>query len=339
MESKNFLEQIQRKFNDAFKSQNSELFDVVFEIEGKKLYADKLRLSLISTTFKSMLSNRWISKNDAIKIETYKFDDFKEMLTFFYSGKCNITNENVFTILDMSEFYQIEDLKELCDEYLSKMELNLTYIFQLLEISNKYSLIQMKGPIQNFIFQNFSTFVESAGFLNIDKEIVKEIVLSELNVTVKAEEIFQAVYEWSENQAIKKQQLSIKRGFLFTYDKLSEILENVHTHVRVKITNLFGQSLYGKLERENNAVKVIKSLKNIFSHNGKSFVYWNTRCKFPSSPSLLKAKENVKWYLIYFCDGYIGIVQNTAGTHILTEMFSDSGEDFKVTDDCKIEID
>uniref|UniRef100_A0A914Q7D3 BTB domain-containing protein n=1 Tax=Panagrolaimus davidi TaxID=227884 RepID=A0A914Q7D3_9BILA len=136
MKSMNYINKLQSQFEAAFKSQDPELFDIVFDFEGKKLYADKLILSINSSTFKSMLSDRWISKNNSIKIETYKFDDFKELLSFIYSGKCKITNENIFTILDMSEFYQIEDLKELCEEYLSKiLELNLTNIFQIIEIS------------------------------------------------------------------------------------------------------------------------------------------------------------------------------------------------------------
>uniref|UniRef100_A0AC35FYC8 BTB domain-containing protein n=1 Tax=Panagrolaimus sp. PS1159 TaxID=55785 RepID=A0AC35FYC8_9BILA len=63
---------------EIFKAQNSEDFDVAFEIDGKKLYADKSRLTKISPTFKSMLSDRWISKNDTISIKDYSFRDFKK---------------------------------------------------------------------------------------------------------------------------------------------------------------------------------------------------------------------------------------------------------------------
>uniref|UniRef100_A0A914QI22 BTB domain-containing protein n=1 Tax=Panagrolaimus davidi TaxID=227884 RepID=A0A914QI22_9BILA len=205
MKSWMYIDKIQPQLEAAFKSQDPELFDIVFDFDGKKLYADKLILSINSLTFKSMLSDRWISKNDSIKIETYKFDDFKELLTFIYSGKCNITNENIFTILDMSEFYQIKDLKELCDKYLSKMEWNLTNIFQLFETSNKYSLIQTKITIQTFIFQNFKTIVKSNAFLNTKKSVITEIITLGQTFAIKYEEMFQAAYEWSENQAFKKQ--------------------------------------------------------------------------------------------------------------------------------------
>uniref|UniRef100_A0A914QE73 BTB domain-containing protein n=1 Tax=Panagrolaimus davidi TaxID=227884 RepID=A0A914QE73_9BILA len=193
MKSMNYINKLLPQLGAAFKSQDHELFDIVFDIEGKKLYADKLILSISSPTFKSMLSDRWISKNDAIKIETYKYDDFKELLTFIYSGECNLSNENIFTMLDVAEFYQTEDLKKLCDEYLSKLELKLTNIFQLLETSNKYSLIQMKEKIQTFVFQKFANFTKFDGFLNADKSIVKEIVAMESNLSKHHEKMFQYV--------------------------------------------------------------------------------------------------------------------------------------------------
>uniref|UniRef100_A0A914P7B0 BTB domain-containing protein n=1 Tax=Panagrolaimus davidi TaxID=227884 RepID=A0A914P7B0_9BILA len=76
------VERIQYDFSmqrfAVFKEQDPEngYFDVVFEIEEKKLYAHKLMLCPVSTTFKSMLSECWTKPNELIKIEGYSFDDF-----------------------------------------------------------------------------------------------------------------------------------------------------------------------------------------------------------------------------------------------------------------------
>uniref|UniRef100_A0A914QI34 BACK domain-containing protein n=1 Tax=Panagrolaimus davidi TaxID=227884 RepID=A0A914QI34_9BILA len=275
----------------------------------------------------------------------------------------------------MSEFYQIEDLKELCDEYLSKMELNLSNIFQLFEISNKYSLIQIKKPIQTFIFQNFKTIFKSEGFFNAEKSVVKEIIAVGQTFAIKYEEMFEAAYEWSENQVIKKQKESIdenfnmndaikvemqkflpfikfeqmeisfftkyvdKRGFIFTYDELSDTLETVQSNVQVKITNKNGQSVYGLLPKKDNAVCVIKSLQDkCCDASLKNCIFWYTKCQIPSTPSPLKKRIGAK-YLFYFFDGDIG-VKYTADIHdrhyLLAEMNSET--DFEFIGDCKIEI-
>uniref|UniRef100_A0A914QWX9 BTB domain-containing protein n=1 Tax=Panagrolaimus davidi TaxID=227884 RepID=A0A914QWX9_9BILA len=373
MKSMNYINKIHHQLDAAFKSQDPDLFDIVFDFEGKKLYADKLILSINSSTFKSMLSDRWISKNDSIKIETYKFDDFKELLTYIYSGKCNITNENISRILDMSEFYQIEDLKKLCDEFLSKMEVNLSNIIQLFETLNKYPLIQMKKTIQTFIFQNFETLLKSDEFLNAKKSVVKEIIALGQTFAIKYEEMFQAAYEWSENQAIKKQKEStdknfnmndaikvemqeflpyiqlnqieisfftkyvVKKGFIFNFDELSDILESVQSNVKVKITNLHGQSVYGLLPKENSAVSIIKSLQQKCSLYKYSAVFWKINCDMPSTPSALKKRIGAKCYLRLFVDGYIGISTDHADkNYLLAEMFSEY--DFEFTQKCKIEI-
>uniref|UniRef100_A0A914Q852 BTB domain-containing protein n=1 Tax=Panagrolaimus davidi TaxID=227884 RepID=A0A914Q852_9BILA len=350
MKSMNYINRIHPQLEDAFKSQNPELFDIVFDFEGKKLYADKLILSINSSTFKSMLSDRWICKNDAIKIKTYKFDDFKELLTFFYSGECNLTNQNIFTILDMAEFYQIEDLKEICAEYLSKIELNLSNVIQHFEILTKYSMIEMKGPIQTFIFQNFKTIFKSDKFLNTEKSVVTEIIALGQTFAIKYEEMFQAAYEWSESEAIKKQKelndknfnmndgikvemqdflpfipfnqieislfikYVVKRSFIFTPFEFSDILESVQSNVKVFW--------------ETNCEKPYSV----------SFVYWRTNCRMPSTPpSPLKKRIGAKCYLFGFHDGDIGISTDPTDVYyLLAEMFPES--DFEISDFCKIEF-
>uniref|UniRef100_A0A914P643 BTB domain-containing protein n=1 Tax=Panagrolaimus davidi TaxID=227884 RepID=A0A914P643_9BILA len=377
MKSTNYINKPPSQIEAAFKSQNPELLDIVFDFEGKKLYADKLSLSINSSTFKSMLSDRWISKNDSIKTETYKFDDFKELLTFIYSGKCNLTNENIFTILDMSEFYQIEDLKEICDKYLSKTKLNLSNVLQLIETLSKYSLTQMKKPIQTFIFQDFAILAKFDGFLNADKTIIKEIVKMESNFSKHHEDRFQCIYKWSENQAIKKQKLSndeifnlndaiktdmqdflpfiqfkkmrltflkdfvVPKGFIFTCDELANILKNPNPDARVKITNSLGKSIYCDLSgKRKYEIEIIKSLIGRKSENENPlFIYWDTRCKKPSTPSPLKKRDGVQWYLTYFVDGDIGVIRCSElvfGYYLIAEMFAET--DFKVTPYCKIEI-
>uniref|UniRef100_A0A914P3A9 BTB domain-containing protein n=1 Tax=Panagrolaimus davidi TaxID=227884 RepID=A0A914P3A9_9BILA len=377
MKSVNYINKIQPQLVAAFKSQDPELFDIVFDFEGKKLYADKLILSINSSTFKSMLSDRWISKNNKIKIETYKFDDFKELLTFIYSGECNLTNENILTILDMSEFYQIEDLKELCDVFLSKKELNLANVFRLLETSNKYSLTQTMKLIHNFITQNFSNFIKSDEFFNANEMVIKEFLTMEPKFNSHYEEIFEAVYKWSENRAIKKQKESndenfnmnvaiknemhkflkyfdfkkmelnflhnfvVRRGFLFSYDELADILGN--SNVKVKITNLYGQTIFGDLPRNSCATKIIKTLKDceseIFTkaNTDSSYIYWNRVSTVPSTPSSLKKKDGVKWYLIYWNNGSLGVKCTADIRHrhyLLAEMNSET--DFQFTQKLKI---
>uniref|UniRef100_A0A914QP50 BTB domain-containing protein n=1 Tax=Panagrolaimus davidi TaxID=227884 RepID=A0A914QP50_9BILA len=357
---------MQRKYNE---SQNSEMFDVVFEVEGKKLYAHKFRLSTISTTFESMVSDRWISKDNVIPIKDYSFNDFKEFLTFIYTGKCSLTEENIFAMIDIAEFYQVNSFKKYCDEYLSKMTINMENIFQLIEISAKYSLLQMKKPMHIFISENFSTLIKYSEFLNVDKSVIGDLVLYDF---VQPEETFQIVYEWSENQAMKKRndenfnkndaikaeitpflsniefkhmdssfisEYVVKKDFLFAYNQFHVILLS---DVKVQITCQNGNIIYGYISRESSAFEIIQLLKNRLSENEKDcFIYWkNPNNKIPLIPSSLKKRVSVHWYLVYCPDGDIAVVNanHICERHfIIAEMFLEKYF-FSYTPKCKIEI-
>uniref|UniRef100_A0AC35FHL5 Uncharacterized protein n=1 Tax=Panagrolaimus sp. PS1159 TaxID=55785 RepID=A0AC35FHL5_9BILA len=125
----------------------------------------------------------------------------------------------------------------------------------------------------------------------------------------------------------------VKRSFIFTSDELSDTFDDVHSNVKVKITNKNGQSIYGLLPKESNAVSVIKSLQN------QHFVFsWETNCEKPSTPSPLKKRIGAKCYLVYFRDGNIGISTDPTYVHyLLAEMFPES-DFFEITYQWKIEI-
>uniref|UniRef100_A0A914NXE4 Uncharacterized protein n=1 Tax=Panagrolaimus davidi TaxID=227884 RepID=A0A914NXE4_9BILA len=198
----------------------------------------------------------------------------------------------------------------------------------------------------------------------------------ESNIALEEEKKFQIVYEWAENQATKKQENSSKenfnmndeikvqmqdflpnikfkkmrssflqefvvtKNFLFTKDELNDILQYLHSHVTVKVTNLFGESIFGNLMPEySDAINAIKSLKNRPSYNAGSIVLcWENgiKCKIPSFPSQFKKNADVKYYLSVFSNGDIGVGQNPGTAYILAEMTSE--KHFEFTPNCKIEI-
>uniref|UniRef100_A0A914QNX4 BTB domain-containing protein n=1 Tax=Panagrolaimus davidi TaxID=227884 RepID=A0A914QNX4_9BILA len=262
MDAKQNLYEIQMECFEIFKAQNPEDFDVAFEIDGNKLYADKSRLSKISPTFKSMLSDRWHTKNDTISIKDYSFKDFKEFLTFIYSGECSLNNENIFDIIDIAEFYGVKIFKNACVEYLSKIPISVENVFEFFELSDKYSLLKLKQSTDAFICKNFGNLLKSESFRKLSKSVMKGFLASNQN-TLRWEEFFESVFKWAEIRALKKQELNEnfnlqetikeelydflpffkfdqmsseflikflvrKASFIFSGEKLNEILSSAH---------------------------------------------------------------------------------------------------------------
>uniref|UniRef100_A0A914YST6 BTB domain-containing protein n=1 Tax=Panagrolaimus superbus TaxID=310955 RepID=A0A914YST6_9BILA len=371
MDEKQNLYEMEMECIKAFKAQNPDDFDVVFEIDGKKLYADKCKLCRYSPTFKSMLSERWTSKNAIIEIKDYSFQDFKTFLTFIYCGECFLSDANIFAMVDIAEFYGIPAFQRACDHYLSKMKVTFDNFFQLLELSNKYTMIQMKEVLKFFICKNLAAFIKSEDFLNLEKSDMKDVVAANQKA-LRLEEIFEAVYKWAEFRALKKQESDgnlnlndaikeeltdilpffkfqemnieflikfvVKKSFLFSGDKLSDILWSARGKVYVKIFDANNKIMKGILNCPDieKIGEVIQSQKNIIYGSDYS---WKTRQAKPSAPSKIIKKSTIEWYLIYDGSGDLAVKHGRKvedDHYILAEMYAEDG--FFLTRKCKIEI-
>uniref|UniRef100_A0A914PP76 Uncharacterized protein n=1 Tax=Panagrolaimus davidi TaxID=227884 RepID=A0A914PP76_9BILA len=123
------------------------------------------------------------------------------------------------------------------------------------------------------------------------------------------------------------------------------MLENAESElkIKVKITNANGQSISCMLPFDSSAIENIKSLiatKGIVSFPDYRYLYWPTQFKRPSTPSLLKKKNGVEWYLLYLGKGQIGVFHHSIihdNYYLIAEMTAETSG-FGCTGDCKIEI-
>uniref|UniRef100_A0A914QHI8 BTB domain-containing protein n=1 Tax=Panagrolaimus davidi TaxID=227884 RepID=A0A914QHI8_9BILA len=210
MGAKEIIYNFQMQRFEVFKTQDVEngKFDVTFQIDGKPLYAHKAILCLISPTFDSMLSDRWRKPDELVKIDEYSYDAFKELLNFIYSGDCELNGATIDDIIDMAEFYRIQALKDVCEEYLSEYLLCSETIHEMVELANKYSLAEFKKTIHQHIKSDFAFFFKSNEFQTLQKSTVKELVET-YQESPRQGEIFEAVYKWAETQALEKQKMGI----------------------------------------------------------------------------------------------------------------------------------
>uniref|UniRef100_A0A914PLF3 BTB domain-containing protein n=1 Tax=Panagrolaimus davidi TaxID=227884 RepID=A0A914PLF3_9BILA len=179
---------------EIFKTQNPDIakFDVAFDIGGKILYAHKFILYPISSTFEAMLSDRWTKSDDPIKIEGYLYDDFKQFLTFLYSGQCELSHDNIFAMVDIAEFFGVVAFKDFCEEFLVQSKFTLDNVFLMVEFAKKYSLKKLEETITKFITDNFAMCFKSIQFQVLPKSTVKDLI--EVNQeTPMQEEMFEGV--------------------------------------------------------------------------------------------------------------------------------------------------
>uniref|UniRef100_A0A914QL42 BTB domain-containing protein n=1 Tax=Panagrolaimus davidi TaxID=227884 RepID=A0A914QL42_9BILA len=249
---------------ELFKAQDVEtgLFDVAFEIDGKKIHAHKLML-ICSEPLTSMLSDRWCNKDaEAVKIEAYSYENFYQFLCFLYSGQCDLTQENAFLLADMSEFYGIPTLKGYCDEWLSKRKevINEKNVYELVEFAQRYSLEAFLETIEKIFNRNLDIFLGDDLFLSVKKDIVA--ALSKFHrknaYDGKEEKFFEAVCKWGEHQA------TVKQSAAENNDNGTQAGGNLQEAIKAELTGILSNINYREMDLEY----VIQ-----FIENGKDYLF------------------------------------------------------------------
>uniref|UniRef100_A0A914PG54 BTB domain-containing protein n=1 Tax=Panagrolaimus davidi TaxID=227884 RepID=A0A914PG54_9BILA len=210
--SDNCFNEMQKERYEIFKSQDLEKgrFDIVFEIEEKKLHAHSFVLTSVSEYMHALLSERWTNKDEPVKIGTYSYDNFYQFLCFLYTGKCEVTNENVFKLVDMAEFFGVSSFKKFCDKVLTYQlcgeygeELfTVENVEELTEFAFKYSLKEFVDSIREYFLNwgGIDEMFKSESFLAFKKPFIEFLV----SVGRKDDKFFEGMYKWSENK-VKKQ--------------------------------------------------------------------------------------------------------------------------------------
>uniref|UniRef100_A0AC35GFS8 Uncharacterized protein n=1 Tax=Panagrolaimus sp. PS1159 TaxID=55785 RepID=A0AC35GFS8_9BILA len=191
------------------------------------------------------------------------------------------------------------------------------------------------------------------------------------------EEFFEAVFKWAEIQALKKQKLdenlnvqetikedlaemlqffkfdkmsteflikfvAKKASFLFSGEKLNEILFSAHDKVYVRIYDETGKIMKGLLDcyELEKVCDVIESQKNKpMMENSYCCTFWYTNQSIPTVPCKLIKRHGIEWYLLYNRCGDLDVVQKSCilnHHYLLAEMFAEDG--FVLNRKCKIEI-
>uniref|UniRef100_A0AC35F6A7 BTB domain-containing protein n=1 Tax=Panagrolaimus sp. PS1159 TaxID=55785 RepID=A0AC35F6A7_9BILA len=306
-------------------------FDVAFDLSGKTLYANKFMLSPISTTFKSILSKRWKSPNEMIKIENYCYDDFFEFLKFIYSGECKLSNDNILSMVDIAHVYDIQALKKVCKEYLTKIELTHDNIYQFFELSNKYSMVALKESVDEYIEENYEILFKCKQFQSLQKNVIKNLVDEYQRVPMR-EELFEGLCKWAEKQAGKLlksnndldinetikdilseilpmiefeemkytflMQFVANKAFLFSGDRLAEIL-SPDDRLFVKVIDKNGKIMKGEVQCDDIEIIAasIQSVKGArsFSHNSVENPHRTSRFHWiPNESKPLKPSKLIK---------------------------------------------
>ncbi|XP_062569949.1 kelch-like protein 40a [Saccostrea cucullata] len=176
-----------------------QLTDVTLDVEGQQFACNRNILAASSPFFKAMFtSDVKESTDNVVPIHGISKDAMESLLDYMYSGRLNLTNENVQNVFSASNFLEMLEVVDMCIEHISgALTLSNCLDVFFFAVYNYCEKLKLKSG--NFILKKFPELAETEEFLS--KIEVTDLIwfLSSDDIYVDREEyIFEYILKWIE---------------------------------------------------------------------------------------------------------------------------------------------
>lgn len=149
----------------------SELFsDVTFIVSDREFKGHRAILAARSPYLKAMLQHNMLEGTSGIVVlEDIDHNVFSELLYYIYTGRVRDLRENAQELLVASAKFCLDNLKEICCEYLGSC-LALETVCEIYILSDIYSCKTLKQQSQKFIVENSKNIIHTMAWKNLSKD-------------------------------------------------------------------------------------------------------------------------------------------------------------------------
>ncbi|XP_019380876.1 PREDICTED: kelch repeat and BTB domain-containing protein 3 isoform X1 [Gavialis gangeticus] len=192
------------KVLQRFREQNI-FFDFKILVKDEIIPCHRCVLAACSDFFRAMFEVNMKERDDgSVTISNLSPKAVKAFLDYAYTGKTEITNDNVEMLFQLSSFLQISLLSKACSDFLVKT-IDLVNCLQLLSLSESYGSVHLFDHTLEFALHHFSFLLRSADFLEMNFEILQKCLeADELNVP-EEETVLKAVLQWTKHNLETRQ--------------------------------------------------------------------------------------------------------------------------------------
>lgn len=173
------LLELSREFEQLV--ENEKFSDFSIEIEGKTIRAHKCILAKRSEVCAAWFTTEKLQ--DRVTLEKIRYDVFKELLRFMYSGKVNGLDAIAVELCTAAKLYRVNSLVDLCEKYLIE-KLNPGNALKALKIVHQLKIVNLKPKIIDFIVEHSDDFVDEPEF-NIIGKLPAELLLAVLQASMR----------------------------------------------------------------------------------------------------------------------------------------------------------
>jgi hypothetical protein len=141
-------------------------------------------------------------KNSIVHLSDTDEKSLEEFLRFLYTDECNLTTDNVVSVMYLSKKYIVPSLTEKCVNNLAS-SIKAENVMSILEQATHFDESKLEMSCWEFIKSNTKQAVASTDFNNVSQKTLASLLrLNELNIVEV--ELFRAVLKWNDFQCSKK---------------------------------------------------------------------------------------------------------------------------------------
>lgn len=149
--------------------ESKDLTDVIICVGDEEVLAHKIVLIARSAVFAALFRNTAKEQEGRINICDLDPLIFKLVLEYMYTNYTTITEDVVYDLLGAAEMYQLDHLKEMCGDFLSKI-ISIEMAVATLILADRYHCTKLLAHTKNFIREHRVGVMMTPEF----KELLKE---------------------------------------------------------------------------------------------------------------------------------------------------------------------
>ncbi|KAK3753602.1 hypothetical protein QZH41_004183 [Actinostola sp. cb2023] len=154
------------------------LCDVFITAQCHEFHAHRAVLAASSDYFKALFTTAMVEKNtDRINLDVSAFI-VEELLTFLYTGKTALRDDNVKELLIAADYLVLDELKSKCVDYLTSV-LSFDNCIEVLSLSTHCNCPILREKVHSYILKDFHTIMRHFEFTLMGVDDLEWFVCSE----------------------------------------------------------------------------------------------------------------------------------------------------------------
>lgn len=172
------------------------LCDVNLIVDGEEFPAHKGVLAANSSFFLAMFTTEMLEKDKTrANLRSISASAMGSLLEFMYTGQIQVHVENVFDLLEASNFLFVEKVQKACCQFLESI-IDIENCFSILSVADAFSCDGLSQTVTQYVNRQFTALAKTESFLKLDKEDIIKFLSSDDIQIDNEEQLLEIIIDW-----------------------------------------------------------------------------------------------------------------------------------------------